>query len=151
MHASEHEARYEARREAASAVVIAVALLAALAIVSWKAGWVLLDFPWWSWLVLAVPGFVLCVDLWLGARRLGVAGTRVAALVLLAVIVVGNLIGVAVLVGALVTTKTDDLSGVQLLVTTGTIWAANVIVFGSVGLLWSSSWKLAGDSPPPAV
>ena len=130
MHASEHEARYEARREAASAVVIAVALLAALALVSWKEGWVLLDFPWWSWLVLAVPGFVLCVDLWLGARRLGVAGTRVAALVLLAVIVLGNLIGVAVLVGALVTTKTDDLSGVQLLVTTGTIWAANVIVFG---------------------
>ena len=130
MHASETEARYEARREAASAVVIAVALLAALALVSWREGWVLLEFPWWSWLVLAVPGFVLCVDLWLGARRVGVAGTRVAALVLLVVIVVGNLVGVAVLVGALVTAKSDDLDGIQLLVTTGTIWAANVIVFG---------------------
>jgi hypothetical protein len=130
VHASEHEARYEARREAASVVVIAVALLAALALVSWKEGWVLLEFPWWSWLVLAVPGFVLCVDLWLGARRIGLAGTRAAALVLLAVIVLGNLVGVVVLVGALVTTKSDDLGGIQLLVTTGTIWAANVIVFG---------------------
>ena len=27
----------------------------------------------------------------------------------------------------------------------------NVIVFGRVGLEWSSSWKLVGDSPPPAV
>jgi hypothetical protein len=128
--ASESEARYEARREAASAVVIAVAFLAALALVSWKEGWVLLELPWWSWLVLAVPGFILCVDLWLGARRVGVAGTRVAALLLLVVIVVGNLVGVVVLVGALVTTKSDDLDGIQLLVTTGTIWVANVIVFG---------------------
>ena len=130
MHASETEARYEARREAASAVVIAVALLAALAAVSWKEAWVLMELPWWSWLVLAVPGLVLCLDLWLGARRLGFAGTRVASLVLLAVIGVGNLVGVVVLVGALVTTKSDDLGGIQLLVTTGTIWAANVIVFG---------------------
>jgi hypothetical protein len=128
--ASESEARYEARREAASAVVIAVAVLAGLALVSWREGWVLLELPWWSWLVLAVPGFILCVDLWLGARRVGVAGTRVAALVLLVVIVVGNLVGVVVLVGALVTTKSDDLDGIQLLVTAGTIWAANVIVFG---------------------
>ena len=43
---------------------------------------------------------------------------------------IGNLVGVVVLVVALVTTKSDDLDGVQLLVTTGTIWAVNVIVFG---------------------
>ena len=60
-----------------------------------------------------------------GSARRGSAssGTRMAALVLLAVLVLGNLVGVVVLVGALVTTKTDDLDGVQLLVTTGTIWA----------------------------
>jgi hypothetical protein len=131
VHASENEARYEARREAASVVVIAVALLLMLALVSWREEWELLGLPWWSWLVLAIPGFVLCVDLWLGAaRHLGLSGTRIAALVLLVVLVIGNLVGVVVLVVALVTTKSDDLDGVQLLVTTGTIWAVNVIVFG---------------------
>jgi len=127
---SDHEARYEVRREAASAVVIAVAVLIALAFMSWKNDWVLVELPWWSWLVLAVPGLVLCVDLWLGARRIGFAGTRVAALVLLVVIVLGNLVGVAFLVGALVATPSDDLSGGQLLFTAAAIWTANVIVFG---------------------
>jgi hypothetical protein len=130
VHASEREARYETRREAASVVVIAVALLALLALVSWSEGWELLDLPWWSWLVLAIPGFVLCVDLLVGAWRVGLAGARIASLVLLVIIVIGNLVGVVVLVGALVTTKSEDLGGVQLLVTTGTIWAVNVIVFG---------------------
>jgi hypothetical protein len=128
--ASEHEARYEVRREAASAAVIVVGLLGALALISWREDWELLGFPWWSWLVLAVPGLVLCADLWVGARRLGFAGTRAASLVLLGLIVAGNLVGVVVLVGALVTTKSDELGGVQLLTTTGVIWAANVVVFG---------------------
>lgn len=127
---SDHEARYEVRREAASAVVIAVAVLIALAFMSWKNDWVLVELPWWSWLVLAVPGLVLCVDLWLGARRIGFASTRVAALVLLVVTVLGNLVGVAFLVGALVATPSDDLSGGQLLFTAAAIWTANVIVFG---------------------
>jgi uncharacterized membrane protein len=110
--------------------VIAVALLGALALLSRRNGWELVEVPWWSWLVLATPGLVLCVDLWLGSRRVGIAGTRVAALVLLVAIVVGNIVGVCLLVAALVTTKTDDLSGGQLLVTTAVIWLANVIVFG---------------------
>jgi uncharacterized membrane protein len=110
--------------------VIAVALLGALALLSRRNGWELVEVPWWSWLVLAAPGLVLCVDLWLGSRRVGIAGTRVAALVLLVAIVVGNIVGVCLLVAALVTTKTDDLSGGQLLVTTAVIWLANVIVFG---------------------
>jgi hypothetical protein len=130
--AGEHQARYEARREAASAAVIAVAVLAALAAVSWKEGWELLELPWWSWLVLAVPGLVLCLDLWLGARRLGFAGTRTSALVLLASIVLGNLVGLVFLVGALVSTTSDDLGGGQLLLTAAAIWIANLIVFGLV-------------------
>jgi hypothetical protein len=130
MVSADHEARYEVRREAASAVVVAVAVLAVLAFLSWRNDWVLIALPWWSWLLLALPGLVLCVDLWLGARRLGFAGTRVAALVLLVLIVLGNLIGVGFLVAALVETKTDDLSGGQLLVTAAAIWIANVIVFG---------------------
>jgi hypothetical protein len=127
---SERDVRYEVRREAASVVVIAVALLTALALVSWRKDWELVGVPWWSWLALALPGLVLCVDLWLGSRPVGIAGTRVAALVLLVAIVVGNVVGVCLLVAALVTTKTDDLSGGQLLFTTAVIWMANVVVFG---------------------
>ena len=127
---SEHETSYEVRREAASAAVVAVGLLAGLAALSRQEGWELMGLPWWSWLALAVPGLVLCADLWLGARRIGFAGTRAAAIVLLGLIVLGNIVGVCVLVAALVTTKNDDLDGVQLLVTTGVIWAANIIVFG---------------------
>lgn len=130
MAGSDYEARYEVRREAASAVVIAVAVLTALALMSWKNDWVLVELPWWSWLVLALPALVLCVDLWLGARRIGFAGTRVAALVLLVIIVLGNLVGVVFLVGALVATSSDDLSGGQLLFTAASIWTANIIVFG---------------------
>jgi uncharacterized membrane protein len=127
---SERDVRYEVRREAASVVVVVVGLLTALALLSWRNGWELVELPWWSWLVLALPALVLCVDLWLGSRRVGIAGTRVASIVLLVLIVVGNIVGVCLLVTALVTTKTDDLSGGQLLVTTAVIWLANVIVFG---------------------
>lgn len=132
MPASERETRYEVRREAASAAVIAVVLLVVLAALSWRNAWVLVSLPWWSWLVLALPGLLLCLDLWLGARGLGLgfAGTRITALVLLVAIVIGSLVGVCFLVGALVTTSTEDLGGGQLLVTTAVIWAANVIVFG---------------------
>lgn len=128
---SEEAARYEARREAAPAVIVAVLVLMALALVSWKKGWELVELSWWIWLVLAVPGILLCVDLWLGA--LGVVGfgrTRLAALVLLGVVVLGNLIGLVLLVAALVLTSSESLSGAQLLVTAAAIWTANVIVFG---------------------
>lgn len=141
MHASETEARYEARREADSVVAIAVALLVALSIASWQQGWQLVGLPWWSWLALAVPGLLLFVDLWLGARELGFARTRIAALGLLGLIVLGNLFSVVVLVAALVTTKSDALDGVQLLVTAGTIWAVNVLVFGL------SYWDLDDGGP----
>ena len=127
---SEIEARYEARREAASAVVIAGAVMGLLAFFSWRHKWELVELGWWIWIVLAVPGLLLCADLWLGARRVGFAGTRTASLVLLGVIVLGNLIGVGLLVGALVSTNSDDLGGGQLLLTAASIWVANVIVFG---------------------
>jgi hypothetical protein len=126
----EYEARYEVRREAASVVIIAAAVLVALAAVSWKEGWELVDLRWWTWILLAVPGLLLCLDLWLGARRMGFAATRGASLVLLGVIVLGNLIGLGVLVASLVTTSSDALGGGQLLFTAAAIWIVNVIVFG---------------------
>jgi uncharacterized membrane protein len=111
-------------------MIIAAGVLLALALVSWNEGWELVELRWWTWLVLGVPGLLLCADLWLGARRVGFAGTRTASLVLLAVIVLGNVLGLALLVTALVSTSSDALGGGQLLFTAAAIWTANVIVFG---------------------
>ena len=129
---SELSASYEVRREAASAAVIAVLVLAGLALASKKEGWDLVGMPWWTWLILAVPGLVLCVDLWLGASGVGIVRTRVTALVLLGLIVLGNTIGLALLIAALVSTGTNELGGGQLLLTAAAIWLANIIVFGLV-------------------
>ena len=60
-------------------------------------GWEVVSFPWWTWLVLAIPGLVLCVDLWLGTGGLGARG-RNSALVLLGLIVAGNVAGLALLI-----------------------------------------------------
>ena len=127
---SEIEARYEARREAAWVSIISSLALTLLALVSRKEGWELVDLPWWTWLVLAVPCLLLSADLWIGARGVGFAGRRGPALALLAVIVAGNLVGLGVLITALVTTRSDDLGGGQLLCTAAVIWLANVIAFG---------------------
>lgn len=141
MGASEHEARYEARREAAPAAALAAALLAVLGLLSWRNGWELIGLPWWSWLLIAVPGLVLCVDLWLGSRRVGLSATRTASLVLLGAILVGNLVAVVLLVTALATTSSHDLSGGQLLVSASAIWIVNVVVFGL------SYWDLDDGGP----
>lgn len=129
---SEVEARYEARREAAPAVIIAVLVLVGLALVSKKEGWELLAVQWWTWLLLAVPGFLLCADLWLGAGGVRVVRTRTTALVLLGVIVLGNMVGLALLITGLVRAQSPDLTGAQLLFTAAAIWTVNVIVFGIV-------------------
>jgi uncharacterized membrane protein len=127
---SEIQARYEARREAAWVALCSFAALTLLAVVSRHEGWELIELPWWIWLVLAVPGLVLCVDLWLGERGVGVAGRRAPALALLTVIVVGNLVGLSLLIAALITTSSADIGGGQLLLTAAVIWLANVIAFG---------------------
>lgn len=127
---SEIQARYEARREAASVAICSSVALSLLAVISRREGWELVELPWWTWLVLAVPGLFLSVDLWIGTRGVGFAGRRGPALALLAVIVAGNLVGLGLLIAALVTTRSDDLGGGQLLCTAAVIWLANVIVFG---------------------
>jgi uncharacterized membrane protein len=123
----EVQERYEARREAASIAICSVVGLCLLALVSRREGWELVELPWWIWLVLAVPGLLLCLDLWIGV---GLAGRRETALGLLAIIVAGNVIGLVLLISALVTTKSEDLGGGQLLCTAAVIWFANVVVFG---------------------
>ena len=127
---SEREARYEARREAAWVAICSSVALALLALVSWREGWTVVGFPWWTWLVLAVPGLVLCADLWLGAGGVGIAARRSSAMVLLTLIVLGNVAGLALLISALVSTRSSDLGGGQLLMTAAVIWVANVVAFG---------------------
>jgi uncharacterized membrane protein len=129
---SDVQASYEARREAAPAVIIAVLILAGLALASRRAGWELLGLPWWIWLLLAVPGALLCADLWLGASGMQVVRTRTTGLVLLGVLSLGNVIGLVLLIAALVSSGSKELGGPQLLFTAVAIWAANVIVFGVV-------------------
>lgn len=141
MNRPENEEWYEARREAISAVLVGGGALVLLASVSWHERWELVDVPWWSWLALAVPGLLLCADLWLGARGIGFAGKRTASLVLLGMIVLGNLVGVGLLVAALVTTDSDEIGGGQLLVTAAFIWVGNLIVFGLV------YWDLDAGGP----
>jgi hypothetical protein len=127
---SEIQARYEARREAAPVAITSSVALILLAVVSRREGWELVEFPWWIWLVLAVPGLLLSVDLWIGARGVGLAGRRGPSLALLAVIVAGNLAGLGLLIAALITTRSGDLGGGQLLCTAAVIWLANVVAFG---------------------
>lgn len=134
-------ARYEARREVVPALSIVPVVLVGLALVSQAKGWEFLGLPSWIWSVLAVPALLACVDLWIGARGLGVVRTRTAALVLLGVIVAGNVVGLFVLVAALVTTSSDALSGGQLLVTAAAIWVADAVVFG----IWF--WELDEGGP----
>ena len=127
---NESEGWYEARREATSVVIFAAVVLLLMALVSWKEGWELVELRWWTWLVLAVPSLLLWFDLWLGGRQIGFASTRRASLVLLGVIVLGNLVGLAMLVAALVSASSGTLGGAQLLFTSAAIWIANVMVFG---------------------
>jgi uncharacterized membrane protein len=130
MREDEREAAYEARREAAPVVVLVPALFVVLAVVSGVQGWEFLGLSWWLWLVLVVPSLLLAVDLWLGVLRRGFAKSRRAALVLLAVMFVGNLAGLVVLVAELVSTGGGSFGGGELLFTAATIWMTNVIVFG---------------------
>lgn len=138
---SETAERYETRAEAAPVVALVPLALVSLAFVSRAEEWAFLGLAWWVWLVLAVPALLLAVDLWLGPRGLGFARTRAAGLVLLGVMVVGNLVGLVVLVAALVTARGDELGGGQLLFTAAAIWATNVIVFGMC------FWELDGGGP----
>jgi hypothetical protein len=140
---SEAEVRAEGRREAAPVAVVAVLVMLALALVSWSQDWELLGLPWWVWLFVGLPSLLLTIDLAMAVRGVGLVRTRRAAVVLLALLVLGNFIALAILVAALVTTSTDDLGGGELLLTAFAIYTTDVIVFG---LLF---WEV--DAGGPAV
>jgi hypothetical protein len=141
MPASEVEARAEGRREAAPAAFVALLVLAVLALVSRNQGWELLGLGWWIWALLSLPVLLLTIDLALTFRGSGLVRSRRTALVLLGLLVLGNLTALAILVAGLVTVKTSDLGGGELLLTAFMIWSTDVIVFG----LWF--WELDAGGP----
>jgi uncharacterized membrane protein len=127
---SRAEARAESRREAAPAALLVPVLFVLLALVSRVEHWQLVGLPWWSWLIIALPGALLTLDFVLAWSGNALARTRGSALVLLGVLVLGNAVGLVVLVAALLTTSTQELSGGELLLTAFAIWSADAIVFG---------------------
>jgi hypothetical protein len=129
MPSADAQARAEGRREAAPAALITLLGYVALAGVSWAAGWDLVGLPWWVWLLVAVPVLLLTIDLWMSAWGAGLVRSRQAALVLLGLLVLGNVVALGILVAGLVTTKASDLGGGELLLTAFAIWSANVMVF----------------------
>jgi uncharacterized membrane protein len=141
MSKSDTELRAEARREAAPAVVLVLAVLVALAFVSRAAGWELIGLPWWIWLVLALPALLLAVDLLLAQRGRGIARSRTAAIVLLALLASGNFAALVILVAGLVTASTADLSGGELLLTGFAIYTTDLVVFGLI------FWEIEAGGP----
>ena len=113
-------------------MIVAVGVLVALALTSRSEGWKLGAARWWIWLVLAIPGLLLCLDVVLGASGVRILRSRLAGLILVGLIVLGNIVGLVLLVRGLLTESTEELSGGQLLLTAATIWIANAIVFGVI-------------------
>jgi hypothetical protein len=136
-----HEARREARGEAIVFVVVASVLLVALAVTSLVAGWELVGVHGWVWLALCVPEALLIVMLFSTAQVGDHERVHRLTQVFLSFVVLGNLAGLGLLVAALLTEKSSDLSGAQLLTSGAVVWLTNVIVFG----LWF--WTLDGGGP----
>jgi hypothetical protein len=137
----EAEARAQGRREAAPAALVVLLLFVVLAAVSRAEEWELLGLPWWIWLLVGAPVLLLAIDLSLTYRGSGLVQSRNAALLLLALLVLGNLTALALLVAGLVTAKSSELSGGELLLTGFALWAADVIVFGL------AFWELEAGGP----
>jgi uncharacterized membrane protein len=105
----------------------AAALLLALGAISYLADWKVLGKEGWVWFAVFLAEALLIVGLLRSGREEGRRRLLVVSLVLG---VLGNLVGVFLLVGALVTTKSSELSADQLLTTAAVVWVTNVIVFG---------------------
>jgi hypothetical protein len=147
-----HEAEVESRWEAAPAVLVVIGLQALLALVSQHQGWHLWNLPWWAWFAIIGPEAVLLVPLaWSRPRhQLEQLGKRrMFALLLFAVVSIGNGLSLVALIGSLLLGHEDN--GVELLYKGLTIWTANMIAFG----LWYWAFDRGGPvrrrepNPPP--
>jgi hypothetical protein len=123
------ESRREARVEATLFILVAAGLLAALAVTSYMANWELLGIHGWVWLVLCIPDLLLVVALLFSAQA-DHARAHLTLKVFISIVIVGNLSGLTLLTAALLTEKSSDLTGAQLLMSGAVLWLINVIVFG---------------------
>ncbi len=135
-------ARHEARTEGVVVLTVNVALLAILAGLDKAKGWGILDVPWWAWLLLAAPSLVLIIALLAEPlAELSPGWVRNAGVALIALLAASDAFAVAVLLVALGSSSTDDLSAGDLLAHGAIIWLSNIITFG---LLF---WQIAEGGP----
>jgi uncharacterized membrane protein len=122
----------EARDDAAPFALVASAILIALALVAKHAHWQFLGHSlWWMWLAVAVPYLCLSATLLLGLNRLVRHDHRREIVIgLLAVVWVGNVLGVVVLVASLIAHSALHITGAQLLASGGAVWFTDAIAFG---------------------
>jgi hypothetical protein len=126
------EARREARVEATLFSLVAAGLLVALAVTSYLANWELLGIHGWVWLVLCIPELLLVVAVFLSAQMPDHVRAHQQQKLFLSLVIVGNLSGLILLIAALLTEESSDLSAAQLLMSGAVLWLINVIVFGLV-------------------
>ena len=98
-----HEARQEARYDALIFVFVAIALLVGLAIASRAAEWELLGYHWKVWLLLCLPELGLAAALALSSLLADYRASHRVLQVFIGVVVIGNAVGLVVLVAGLVT------------------------------------------------
>jgi uncharacterized membrane protein len=126
----QHVRRKKAHWEAALFGLVMAALLIGLAVLSYVADWELLGQGGWVWFAVCVPEVLLIAGLILSAQVAEDRSSHRLLLFFLSVGVLGNLVGILVLVGALLTAEAADLSAAQLLTSGAVVWLTNVIVFG---------------------
>lgn len=124
------DARREAREDATVFVAVALALLVGLAIMSLRGGWELLGIGGWVWLILCIPEALLLIAFSMSPLDGEAHEVRRSVELLIALVVIGNMLNLALLLAALLTEKSQDLSGAQLLASGSVVWLTNVIVFG---------------------
>ncbi len=137
------QAQRDARREAARVVLLAAIANVLLAVNSAWHGWQLYsEDDWWVWLVLAMPAAVLAVVFLFGLGRLGVSSEhrRKEAVILLGLLATANLVGIALVLGSLVSGN-RHLTGPQLLASALVVLFVNVITFALV------YWELDSGGP----
>ncbi len=128
------DVQHVARREAAPFVFVAVLVDVLLAANSaWRDWRLYAANDWWVWLVLALPALVLALVFLLGLGRMGVSSRhrRKAAVSLLGILAVANLVAVGLVLGSLVAGG-GDMTGPQLLASAAVVLVVNVITFSLV-------------------
>jgi hypothetical protein len=146
------EEAFESRFEAAPAVAFVIAMQLLLAFVSRSQSWKLWVFPWWVWLIPALPELLLLGALAFSRPRhqleqLGLR--RSVAITQLALISLANALLLTAVIASLL--RGNEKSGAQLLLKAITVWGTNVVTFG----LWYWAFdrggpvrRLKSDSPP---